>query len=478
MGLVACASPAPEDSGPQTIVIGTGPGAFTFSPLDNGTLNWGSQPVYDGLLLKDQNEAAYLPWLAEEWELSDRNHRMTIKLREDVDFIDGEHLDAQAVADFFVLLDASDAWLTREQVGLEIAVTDEYTLEFTSVEPMGEKFMDDVMAGTPIASPVAAQDRDGLLEKPVGSGPYLIDESVPEVSITFVRNPDYWNPEAYPFDEIEFVAFPDPVAAANALQSGQIDATVVDKSQAASLEAAGFDVTSGPELYNTLIVLDYEGRTIPALGDLRVRQAIAMALDQESILENLEQGYGTVDDRAFAPWQSTYVEGPADVYPYDVDAAKELMAEAGYADGFDVVIPGASVSFYPTSYEPIIQQSLAEIGIRVTFEPFADVFAYIEALQSGEYQLLLIQPNYANTIGVIIGAAPLYGYFGQDPTFSRLVVELNEGVEGAGQELGQYMLDQAWHAPIDHVDTIWATDSDVEITEVPFFNLSAFRPAG
>jgi peptide/nickel transport system substrate-binding protein len=469
--LAGCVAAPASDAGPTSLTIGVDAGVPALSALDGG----GGQELYDSLLRWDGER--YHPWLATDWELSERNHRMVIELRDDVDFTDGRHLDAQAVADFFALVEVSEAILTRQQVGLEIEVTGDYSLEFTSELPIGDKFMQDVMAGTGIGSPLESEGPTPF-EDLVGTGPYLPGEYSVGVSMTFTRNPDYWNPEAFPYDELTMVQFEDRVAGANALKAGQVDAVQIDKSSSADLESAGFTVSTVASSFITLVVTDYEGRTVPALGDVRVREAIAMALDQDAILEALELGVGTVDDQPFSPTQATYLDGEADRFPYDVAAARALMAEAGYADGFDVVIPGASVSFYPTSYEPIIQQSLAEIGVRVEFESFSDFGTFLPALQGGDYPLLLLSASYDNTIGVIIGASPLFGYFNENETFIGLVEELDEG-DPVGQELGRFMAEQVWYIPIVHYGPVWATTPEVSLKLLrnSLYNLEDFTIA-
>jgi peptide/nickel transport system substrate-binding protein len=477
--LVACSPPATV-SAKDELVLGIAPDQFGFikSPLEGGIVGYvGLRAEYESLLTIDAETSEFEPLLAKGFELADDRRSMTLTLRDDVDFVDGTHFDAEALVDYTELLLASEAYTYGAQVvgryALEVTALSEYEVELTTQVGIDETFFNTFLLYTPIASPTAAADREGLSENAAGTGPYVRVDAVPDVSISFERNLDYWDRDAYAFDSLEYQVFTDDVAAGNALRSGQIDAFQASSGALVQdLVASGFSASVGGGSATLLAILDFGGAIVPALGDVRVRQAIAMAIDQEGILQSLELGYGTVSDQAFSPTGPGYLEGEDDRYPYDVDAARELMAEAGYADGFDVVIPSAPVSFYPTDYEPVLQEMLGAIGVRVTFESQADVGGLIGSWSNGAYPIMLSELGYWQTLSFFQGEAPLAGHYGQDPTFRNLSLVLDDGTieesDEAAHDLAEHILDESWWVPIAHTGPVWVYSRDIELRSGKF----------
>lgn len=464
LALVAC-SPAESDS-PSSIRIGV---EFLSAPA-NDPLNFGNtlflanQASYEPLVVWDQEADSYEPWLAEEFSLDDARTTMTVKLRENVDFVDGIHMDAPGVKSYFDILLATETSLPYAYLGkfgLEVAAIDEYTLEFTTTAPMTPLFFEGFTL-TPIASPQAATDPDELAVAAVGTGPYVLEDEVPEVSATYVRNPDYWNPDAFAFDEVTFVLFADRIAAGNALRAGQIDATTIDLSFAADLETQGFSIHEGRGQTGTLVLLDQAGAIVPALADRRVREAMMIAFDRAQIAETLDYQLGKVSVQPFVEGMAGYVEGGDDRYPYDLERAHDLMNEAGYADGFDITIPTAPG--VTSNFEPIVQTTLAEIGIRVTYEPFADSVAQMEAAESGRYPVLVSNWFYVNTTSYLYDARfP----FSNAARAQELLDVYFQGTQSEAEEavaaFGEYLLDEIWFVPFSHPPILWATTPELEM---------------
>jgi peptide/nickel transport system substrate-binding protein len=472
--LAACAPAAEEQTEPTSLTIGiVSPVTLTegdASPftgaLLSATLTW--MPVYESLLVWDPVDSGWDPWLATDYEISEDRQTLTITLRDDVDFIDGAHLDAEGLATYFSALYGDPNFPRPENALLpEFEATGEYTLEVTTKAPLTNMFFDNLMAWTPIASPDALEDRDALVTKPVGTGPYTIDEIVPDVSMSFERNPDYWNPDAFDFDTVTFLKFADGVAAINALKSGQIDVTTIVPANAADAEASGLRISSAAAGYVGVWMTDVSGSIVPALGDVRVRQAIAMSLDQASIIEAVDQGWGETGSQVFTKGQPEYVDGGDDRYTYDVDAAKALMAEAGYADGFEVTMPRVP-GFVPEEYIPVVEQSLGELGITIAWDDM-DIGQLIAAWADKTVPMFILTANY-NLLSRE-GLAGAQAYFPQlvdDPGFAALkhtedVGSLDESL-AASDAIGEYILDQAWIAPITQKVNMWASIPTVSYT--------------
>jgi peptide/nickel transport system substrate-binding protein len=435
-----------------------------WNPLTGaGMINYpGGQAVYEPLIMESAPGKEYIPWLAKEYEFAADGHSLSLELRDDVDFVDGTHMDAAGVAEYLEAYFDSPGGAADIPYDLDIEVTGDYALEITAALPLRGAWFER-FAAIPIVSAEAINDLDTLASTPAGTGPYIIDDAVPEVSINFVRNPNYWNPEAFDFDEVEMQIIPDEIAALNAVKSGQISVTQLDQiANAIEAENSGLVLYEGASLYPSLFIIDRLGETNPAFGDVRVRRAINLAMDREGINDALNQGRGRVSSEPFAAGTPLYVEGGEDRYAYDLEEARALMAEAGYADGFDVVIP---VVNWTTPFQPVVEQSLADIGIRVQWEPNGDDLGklFFEQFPSGKYPIALYTFQYGQEITWI----EQFWRGMLDPHAQELrdviASGTNDEAAEAGKELGEYILDQAWYVPFSSPPTYVAASPEIHV---------------
>ena len=474
--LAACTPSGPaaggsgDGDGDKSITIGVtalgaqydpGAGAYMYSSLDVNA-------VYDSLLIQN-DKGSWDPWLATKYELSDDRKGLSFTLRDDVDFVDGVHLNADAVVGYLEAERANKAfsmyakWL---QFGVKFKTTGEYTFTATGKTPFDYDLIYGVVATTPIASPKAIKDPKSLTKTPVGTGPYKIDQVVPDVSATFVRNPDYWNKAAFPFDTVKLQVFDDDVAALNALKSKQIDAAGLSIANAVEAKGSGFTVASTPGRFVSLYFADRAGKIQPAFADKRVRQAINYAFDRKTINDTLNLGFGRVSSQPFSSIFPEYVEGKDDYYTYDLDKAKALMADAGYANGFDLKLPSTTfLGINETA--PVVQQTLSELNIRVTFDQINDPTAFFKRARDGKYPVLLYNEAYVNAL-TFIDAKGFWNYLGyNDPKAQALYDTVRTGsIEEstvASKKLGEYILEQAWLAPFSAPESPWASVSGVRV---------------
>jgi peptide/nickel transport system substrate-binding protein len=472
---MGCAPPA-DGNDSSALVLGATPATGT---LDVTVTNlWYDRPaaqaVYDALFAWDQETDSYGPFLASGWELNEDRTVLTIDLRDDVVFSDGTKMTSDAVINTLELHPFFFGdW--------ELSPNGEYSLTATSPAPIERQTLQGI-TGIAIFSPNFEPDE--LVEAPVGTGPYLLDEeaSTVGVELRFVRNPDYWGDvDDYPYDELTVKVYEDSVAAVNALKSGQIDATLVDIGAVPNLEADGFKVTIGSATFFAIQFGDVAGDVLPPLGDVRVRQAINMAFDRETINDALAFGYGDWSSQAFIPVQPAYVEGGDDYYSFDPDRARSLLAEAGYADGFDITI--ASIANLTEPVEPIVQQSLADIGIRVSYEVFPDFAAWIEG--AAELPATLMNIYYINTIKSHLSPVAPFNPWGTIIEGGGELIRLidtgsAEESKDASHAFGRLALEQALLAPIFRPPVAWASTQEVDLSLDPLsapIRLSSLRPA-
>lgn len=318
-------------------------------------------PAYDTLIGIGEG-GEYVPGLATDWEFSDDGSVFTIHLRDDVTFHDGERFDAAAVAANIERGQSIEGSFVAPQLELvsAVEVVDDYTVELQLTEPSALILLYLSDKAGMMVSPAAADSGD-LSVEPVGTGPFTVVSYDPGVQAVYERNPDYWG-EAPQVQRVEVSLLADTDAGLNALRSDQVDMYQLTGQQAQQLEGAeDVRVVQQPSWQTEWVMLNLA----EPFDDVRVRQALSHATDREAINEFAADGQVTWQ---FAP-EGTEVYDPAleDLYPYDPERARELLSEAGYADGFDFTL-NFSARPYTQSIAEILQAQWAEVGITVNLE--------------------------------------------------------------------------------------------------------------
>ena len=472
---------------PQTLRL-----SLTAPPSNFQVGNWSGgdatlfMSVYDTILHRAV-DGELEPSIAESWEYDDTRTELTLEIREGMTFTNGDPVDAEAVA---ASLEAARAGASTKQnfaviSGVEAADAD--TVVVTLSQP--DAAIVPSLAGSPgvVGAPDALTAEESKLW-PVGSGPYTLAQDKTTVGSEYVleKNEDHWNADAYPYETVEVQIIQDSAATENALLAGQLDYAGLQSSDATShIPEDRFTVGQGsPTAVATVWLVDREGKIIPALKDARVRQAINLAFDRESIAENLNPGTNTAWNQIFSPVGEVGDEALVEETAYDVDEAKQLLADAGYADGFAVTMP--SVAGITTTYESIIAQSLADIGIEVTWEsvPFQEFYAKIFG---GSYGMFFMFNGFSGSDAMDLNASNngIFNPFGYTtPEFEQLEAAANEAAEDQQAEafaaLNEYLVTEAWNAPLTYTKGFYATPKTVDYTPPVSFGQSVlpFQPAG
>lgn len=425
-------------------------------------------PVFDTLLVREPNGDIGAN-LATEWTYNADNSVLNLKLRDGVTFTDGAPFDGEAVkANLEYLKNGAgqNSFMAASISEIEVVSPTEVNLHLSEPDP--GLLQNLAVVGGAMASP-AILGVEGSANNPVGSGPYSYDTNASVIGrqYVFVRNPDYWNAAAFPFERVTITPINDAVARLNALKSGQIDGGMSDARAVADAEANGLTVNRIDVDWFGLIMADREGKITPALADPRVRQAINMAFDAKSILEFVELGYGRLSDQIYPATSQAYVPELDEVYPFDPAAAKALLAEAGYADGFELLLPETNgfAAFYP-----IIEKFLKDIGITVKWEKVAPN-ATITELRSGKFPAYLFQFGYQGEWSELrkfgFPESPWNTSKVADPAFLEM---LDKTLYATGDEqnalykdLNRYMVENAFYAPMYRRDTIYLTNKETTV---------------
>jgi len=286
--------------------------------------------VYDVLMRWDEDEQTVVPQLAESLTSDEDHTSWTLTLRPDVEFSDGTVLDAEAVRwsiQRYLDEGGHDAAVWNHNVdGME--VTGDLTLEFTLARPWPSF---DSLFTTGIGMVVAKSSAGGKQFTPIGAGPFVLKDRAPQERMTFSANPGYFGGEPA-LDTLEFVYIVDPNALWDSF--GQDEVSMAILRDPIVVEEALAQGTAG---YLQMVGLGVTGLINSREGhpghDVRVRQAIQLAMDPELVNERANDGAGVVSSSLFPPTSRFHQEDVTGL-PHDPDRARELVEEAK-ADGFD-----------------------------------------------------------------------------------------------------------------------------------------------
>ena len=341
--------------------------------------------IFEGLVKEDLTDAsaatpALIPGLATSWTISDDGKTYTFSLREGVTFHDGTPFDAEAVKfNFERFWDESSPNFYPKAKAFVIAYTkwiksvevvDPMTVKVTLTAPNYQWLRQGLQSyGQPLMiSPASVKEfgNEGVAAHPVGTGPFRFVERDQGVKTVIENNPDYWGTKAI-LDKVIFRPLQDPATRVNALESGEIHMmTTPPWDEIDRLVEAGFVLTTNQNVpYINYIHLNFN---FPPMQDLRVRQAINMAIDREGIAKEIYRNTGRAEYGMLSPGTDAY-DPDFKSYSYDPEGAKKLLAEAGYADGLKMVF---EIPQYGTGeiVETWIQRDLQKVGIEVELRKY------------------------------------------------------------------------------------------------------------
>lgn len=370
--LVVAISANPDGLDPHKTVA-----AVTFEVVKN---------LYDTLVESD-TLGNIVPGLAEKWEASPDGLRWTFYLRKGVKFHNGREMTSADVKASFerILNPETKAPRAKDYAVIQnIETPDNYTVVFHLKEPQAA-FLSNLAYGW--ASIVPVEEKD-LRNRPVGTGPFRFVEWVPDSHVKLERFPDYFIKGQPYLDTVIFKIMPDPAAKLAALKAGEVD--VVDQVPPQEVE----ELKKNPEI--KLVQAPSNGIYIMALNNARppfdkkeVRQAISYAVDKRGVIEAAQWGQGAPIGSHMPPVSPFYVD-LTDKYPYSPDKARELLAQAGYSEGFEVtLIMPQPYDFHIRNCE-VIADYLKKIGIKVKLETY-EWGTWLEKVYKGrDYQATCI----------------------------------------------------------------------------------------
>ncbi|NIV28901.1 MAG: hypothetical protein GWN58_05130 [Anaerolineae bacterium] len=327
--------------------------------------------LFDHLVERDF-EGNIVPGLALAWTIVD-TATLEFALRDDVTFHNGEPFTAESVK-FSVerMLAEEEAPNQGKFTAIDGAeVVDDYTVRLILNRPDGTLF-DSLTSRLAMLPPKYFEEvgAEGFAEAPVGTGPFSFVEWMPDDHVTLAANENYWEGSYKGKPMVDTVIFrPIPEAATRAaeLEAGGVHIIQdVLPDQMDDLEEAGLVVVADEAFQLQYVFLIADDETLPTY-DVKVRQALNYAVDVDAIIENLLAGLGS---RIASPIGPGYLGYNPDVapYPYDPQKAKDLLAEAGYAEGFETTLDVTTAGH--TDVIDAVAGYLAEVGVTVEIQEY------------------------------------------------------------------------------------------------------------
>ena len=342
--------------------------------------------AYDFLIRYPNDKVEPTPSLATAWELAPDGRSLTLELRDDVTYHSGRSFTSKDV-EFSIKTYADPLW-TAQLRSTAAAITsfdtsDEHKIVLGFSHQLGNIF--DLLDTVPILdSETIADVRTGA--KFIGTGPFKVTGWQPNTSITFARNESYWVPERPYVDGVEVKIITDAKALLAALKSGQIQYA----NGLSNLDVENLITSDGfrrIRLEGAEKQL-YVGSNVTAkpLDDVRVRQAIAYALDKDRVVAEVLRGSGYTASLPWPKYSLAFDEAANGTYTRDVERAKKLIAEVG-------TIPTLPLTYTPTPIQEalaaIVQSNLGEIGVPIELDP-VDGAQFVKELIGQQFKGLWI----------------------------------------------------------------------------------------
>lgn len=363
------------------------------------SLQWICGMAYNGLLRFDVapgngpesvEAATPVPDLAESFEVSDDGLSYIFTIRQGVKFHDGIDLTTEDVAYSLDRIRSDGPEFQRSYAFTPVATveaTDETTVTVTMTEPYAAFINQIAVAYTRVAPKHVIEENGDMKQLMVGTGPFKLDSYTRGQKFVFVRNEDYWEENIPRADQIDITIMPDNSTQLAAFTAGQLD--TYEPANYAQVETI---LGTNPDVVvNEFATMGLAGigcnTSIEPFNDVRVRQALFLAIDQQQIIDVVMTGHGAkqrVVPAAFTGWVVPYEELPLGDGP-DLDRARQLLAEAGYPDGFDVQCK--TVYRYTQREATVAAEQFKEIGVNMEIVD-VEYGAFLEARNTGDFDLI------------------------------------------------------------------------------------------
>lgn len=346
--------------------------------------------IFEGLV-KPNSDGEMIPAVAEKYTLSEDGTTYTFTLREGVKFHNGQTVTAEDVVYSINRCAAVPEGQEKPLVAAFSAVKSVEALdEKTVAVTIAQRDLEFISYMTAAIIPAGYENQDTA---PVGTGPFKFVSRTPQQDFVMERFEDYWGAPAW-LDKVTYKICENADALVMNLNGGSIDLCAHLTSAQASQLNQNFQVLEGTM---NLVQAIYLNNQAKPFDNQLVRQALCYAIDRQGIMDMVADGHGTaVGSSIYPAFTKYFLPELVDKYPHDVAKAKELLAQAGYPDGFDMTIS------VPNNYQPhmdtaeVVAEQLREAGIRVTIQP-VEWSTWLDTIYNGrQFQATVVGVDASN----------------------------------------------------------------------------------
>lgn len=346
--------------------------------------------IFEGLV-KPNSDGEMIPAVAEKYTLSEDGTTYTFTLREGVKFHNGQTVTAEDVVYSINRCAAVPEGQEKPLVAAFSAVKSVEALdEKTVAVTIAQRDLEFISYMTAAIIPTDYENQDTA---PVGTGPFRFVSRTPQQDFVMERFEDYWGAPAW-LDKVTYKICENADALVMNLNGGSIDLCAHLTSAQASQLNQNFQVLEGTM---NLVQAIYLNNQAKPFDNQMVRQALCYAIDRQGIMDMVADGHGTaVGSSIYPAFTKYFLPELVDKYPHDVAKAKELLAQAGYPDGFDMTIS------VPNNYQPhmdtaeVVAEQLREAGINVTIQP-VEWSTWLDTIYNGrQFQATVVGVDAAN----------------------------------------------------------------------------------
>lgn len=346
--------------------------------------------IFEGLV-KPNSDGEMIPAVAEKYTLSEDGTTYTFTLREGVKFHNGQTVTAEDVVYSINRCAAVPEGQEKPLVAAFSAVKSVEALdEKTVAVTIAQRDLEFISYMTAAIIPADYENQDTA---PVGTGPFRFVSRTPQQDFVMERFEDYWGAPAW-LDKVTYKICENADALVMNLNGGSIDLCAHLTSAQASQLNQNFQVLEGTM---NLVQAIYLNNQAKPFDNQMVRQALCYAIDRQGIMDMVADGHGTaVGSSIYPAFAKYFLPELVDKYPHSVEKAKELLAQAGYPDGFDMTIS------VPNNYQPhmdtaeVVAEQLREAGINVTIQP-VEWSTWLDTIYNGrQFQATVVGVDAAN----------------------------------------------------------------------------------